>query len=61
MNKQQIKAELLRSACDNEYPYNINQNVWDYIADAGYRERFVDLFTSEDHVRTFFLLCAEAL
>jgi len=61
MTKSQIKAELRRSACEDEFP-------WDGIAVPPFHESKLycrkqeyiwDLL--EDDQRTFFLLVAEAL
>lgn len=60
MNKSQIKAELRRSACEDEYP-------WDGISVAAFmhaREFAGNKFIWDlkpDAQRTFFLLVAEAL
>lgn len=61
MNKQQIKAELRRSACEDKDPYfEINHDAyyeaWRYLCDDEGAS-----FLSKDDCRIFFLLVAEAL
>lgn len=63
MNKQQIKAELRRSACEDRFPLWLIKD--DAFIEASYfirldRAEFVS-FLCEDDQRTFFLLVAEAL
>lgn len=64
MNKQQIKEELRRSACEDKEPAI-------YVSDDAFcwADSFIDFFgtdcniedLSDDDCRTFFLLVAEAL
>lgn len=61
MNKQQIKAELRRSACEDKDPIiGLNQDAWTFLLKNGYREYYSDLDEIDDW-RFFFLLVAEAL
>lgn len=61
MNKEQIKAELRRSACEDKDPFIEINNIayckaWMYLED----DEGVCFLRNEDR-RTFFLLVAEAL
>lgn len=61
MNKQQIKAELRRSACEDENPlYQLSSEA--YLATWELRIPSEQLgYMSQSDRRTFFLLIAEAL
>ena len=63
MNKAQIKAEIRRSACYDEKPWELDglavwaeNYVWSFV-DKG---KFISHLSTDDQ-RTFFLLVAEAL
>ena len=58
MNKQQIKAELRRSACEDNDCWNcVSVDVFEYLQERW--NGFNVLFGND--LRTFFLLVAEAL
>lgn len=61
MNKAQIKAELRRSACEDELPFLYVSNVALYAASnyCGY-DQWINQLSTES-IRTFYLLVAEAL
>ena len=59
MNKNQIKAELRRSACeDKDITCGLNHKAWRYMIEEGYRKLFSD-FDNLDDWRTFYLLVSE--
>lgn len=61
MNKQQIKAELRRSACEDRFPViGVSNETWNFLLFDGWR-KFGSDFQSRDTWRIFFLLVAEAL
>jgi len=63
MTKSQIKAELRRSACDDEWPvFDVSYDALDKAVE--YKDSREDQLIScldLDEQRTFFLLVAEAL
>lgn len=61
MNKQQIKTELRRSACEDKDPW-IKSKIWAAEEAVHYCkcDEYVDALQKSD-CRTFFLLVAEAL
>lgn len=62
MNKAQIKAELRRSACEDEKPWSgLSYDVWHLVLWQWCGKfEFMDEM-AHDNNRTFFLLVAEAL
>lgn len=60
MNKQQIKSELRRSACEDEIPWHgVSMIAWASIVRTGFG---VDVMAaSNEDQRTFFLLVAETI
>lgn len=64
MNKEQIKAELRRSACEDKDPA-CDINEWAYYTATSYLvlwyENELVKNMKQDDCRTFFLLVAEAL
>ena len=65
MTKSQIKAELRRSACEDQEPYwqcNVNGEEWDKTFREYRKLPFENVgWMNDDDCRTFFLLVAEAL
>ena len=63
MNKAQIKAEIRRSACDDEWPWDgLNYDAWIFVRESRFideEEAMCDL--SRNDLRTFYLIVAEAM
>ena len=60
MTKSQIKAELRRSACEDDMPWReVDEDVWGVVCD--WHHGMYVLFSKPDDQRMFFLFLAEAL
>lgn len=61
MTKSQIKAELRRSACEDDYPYG-SVDILAWVKAVSFCDETPSLYDlKRDDCRTFFLLVAEAL
>jgi len=62
MNKKQIKAELRRSACEDEKPFwTMESNAFSMALRHRDRYRENILYLRKDDLRTFILFVAEAI
>ena len=61
MNKEEIKEELRRSACEDYSPY-FGSNGYAFYAALEFRDDGIPLSElNSNDIRTFFLLCVKAL
>jgi len=62
MTKNEIKQELRRSACEDEYPWDqVSDVVWEWLRDGVFIQGNQAMYDLGDDIRIFFLLVSEAL